>query len=109
MENRTNAVQVVDKLNLRGQKCKVCMYVCMYVCILIIMLLQIAWAPGRGVKGKAYKEYWDVQNGISHIPHELVKSTQDLDIIADGGWCDPSTFPPELAHKDEMHLSTSPT
>ena len=91
MENRTNAVQVVDKLNLRGQKCK------------------IAWAPGRGVKGKAYKEYWDVQNGISHIPHELVKSTQDLDIIADGGWCDPSTFPPELAHKDEMNLSTSPT
>ena len=31
---------------------------------------KIAWAPGKGCKD--YKHYWDVENGVTYIPHRFV-------------------------------------
>ena len=31
---------------------------------------QIAWAPGKCMKEKQWKDYWDVELGVSYIPIE---------------------------------------
>ena len=60
--------------------------------------LQVAWAPGRGVKDKVYKEYWDVESGVSYLPHPVVLSAGgSAQSLSDGGWVDPSTVPTKLA------------
>ena len=32
------------------------------------VLSQIAWAPGKGMKDKQWKDYWDVELGVLYIP-----------------------------------------
>ena len=57
----------------------------------------MAWAPGRGLKDKAYKEYWDVDRGISYIPVGVVRSTgSSIETLSDGGWVDPATIPSDM-------------
>ena len=29
---------------------------------------QLAWAPGKGMKDKQWRDYWDVDLGASYIP-----------------------------------------
>ena len=57
---------------------------------------KLAWAPGRGVKGAAFKNYWDTDLGISFIPWEKIKSQEELDSVVEGGWIDPATCPPGM-------------
>ena len=57
---------------------------------------QLAWAPGRGVKGVVYKSYWGLDMGVSFVPWEVVRTQRDLDEIAEGGWIDPTTCPPGM-------------
>lgn len=56
---------------------------------LIWFLFQIAWALNKGVKTE-YKQFWDVDLGVSYIPWEKVK-VDDLDGFAEGGMIDQET------------------
>lgn len=51
--------------------------------------LQIAWALNKGVK-QEYKQFWDVDLGVTYIPWEKVK-LDDLDDFAEGGMIDQET------------------
>ena len=34
--------------------------------------ITLAWAPGKGMKDKQWKDYWDLDLGCSYIPTEKV-------------------------------------
>lgn len=51
--------------------------------------VQIAWALNKGVK-QEYKQFWDVDLGVTYIPWEKVK-VDDLDGFAEGGIIDQET------------------
>lgn len=55
----------------------------------------MAWAPGKGVKGKEFKDYWEVEVGCSYIPHTKLTSMSaaDLDNLEEGGVIDEDTVP----------------
>lgn len=57
--------------------------------LLCIYLVQIAWALNKGVK-QEYKQFWDVDLGVTYIPWEKVK-LDDLDGFAEGGIIDQET------------------
>lgn len=57
------------------------------------ILLQIAWAPGKGMKDKQWKDYWDVELGVSYIPLEKLDPQVDLVALEDGGTFDDDTMP----------------
>lgn len=54
-----------------------------------VCLIQIAWALNKGVK-QEYKQFWDVDLGVTYIPWEKVK-VDDLDGFAEGGIIDQET------------------
>lgn len=60
----------------------------------LISFLQLAWAPGKGVKGKEYKEYFDTEQGVAYIPWKKLANGVDFQALSDGGWIDPETLPP---------------
>lgn len=81
MVHRSDAMRALNSLKslkLNGNTCK------------------LAWAPGRGVKGASYKNYWDLDVGASFVPWDKVNDEQELLQISDGGWVDPSTCPPGM-------------
>ena len=61
-----------------------------------VMCVQVAWAPGRGVKGPAYQSCWDLDHGVSFIPWEKLKTASDVESVSEGGWVDPATLPHSL-------------
>jgi hypothetical protein len=63
--------------------------------------LQLAWAPGKGVKGKEWKDYWEVELGVSYIPWNKLHNItdQDLELLEEGGMIDEDTMPPKLKGK----------
>ncbi|XP_011263700.1 protein SCAF8 [Camponotus floridanus] len=63
--------------------------------------ITLAWAPGKGVKGKEWKDYWEVELGVSYIPwNKLINITdQDLELLEEGGMIDEDTLPPYLKGK----------
>uniref|UniRef100_UPI0037E848CF SR-related and CTD-associated factor 8-like n=1 Tax=Semicossyphus pulcher TaxID=241346 RepID=UPI0037E848CF len=52
-------------------------------------IIKIAWALNKGVK-QEYKQFWDVDMGVTYIPWEKVK-LDDLDDFAEGGIIDQET------------------
>ncbi|XP_042598780.1 SR-related and CTD-associated factor 8 [Cyprinus carpio] len=52
-------------------------------------VIKIAWALNKGVK-QEYKQFWDVDLGVTYIPWEKVK-LDDLDDFAEGGMIDQET------------------
>uniref|UniRef100_H3DHK8 SR-related CTD associated factor 8 n=1 Tax=Tetraodon nigroviridis TaxID=99883 RepID=H3DHK8_TETNG len=52
-------------------------------------VIKIAWALNKGVK-QEYKQFWDVDLGVTYIPWEKVK-VDDLDGFAEGGIIDQET------------------
>ncbi|KAL6447499.1 hypothetical protein ACFW04_000014 [Cataglyphis niger] len=70
--------------------------------------ITLAWAPGKGVKGKEWKDYWEVELGVSYIPwNKLINITdQDLELLEEGGMIDEDTLPPYLKGKLK-HAATS--
>lgn len=64
--------------------------------------MQIAWAPGKGVKGKDLKDYWEVDLGVSYIPWSKLKPDIDLEMLEDGGMVDEDTMPTWLKIKVEQ-------
>ncbi|MGH0139402.1 UNVERIFIED_CONTAM: hypothetical protein FKN15_069288 [Acipenser sinensis] len=55
--------------------------------------IQIAWALNKGIKPE-YKQYWDVDLGVTYIPWAKVK-TEDLASFCEGGILDNETLCPE--------------
>ncbi|KAL7641248.1 UNVERIFIED_CONTAM: hypothetical protein RMT77_008386 [Armadillidium vulgare] len=57
--------------------------------------ITLAWAPGKGVKGKEFKDFWEVDVGCSYIPFSKLSqlSNLDLDSFEDGGMIDEETVP----------------
>ncbi|KAK3749588.1 hypothetical protein QZH41_019729 [Actinostola sp. cb2023] len=58
--------------------------------------VKLAWAPAKGVKDRKYKEYFNVELGVTYIPWDVLGSTPDLQALAEGGWVDPESLPTEL-------------
>ncbi|KAG9336112.1 hypothetical protein JZ751_002459 [Albula glossodonta] len=52
-------------------------------------VIKIAWALNKGVK-QEYKQFWDVDLGVTYIPWEKVK-LDDLDGFVEGGMIDQET------------------
>ncbi|XP_036379358.1 SR-related and CTD-associated factor 4 isoform X1 [Megalops cyprinoides] len=55
--------------------------------------IKIAWALNKGIKPE-YKQYWDVELGVTYIPWSKVK-TEDLESFRQGGMLDSETLCPE--------------
>ena len=68
----------------------------------------MAWAPGKGVKGKEWKDYWEVELGVSYIPwNKLTNITdQELELLEEGGMIDEDTLPPHLKGKFLQFIHT---
>lgn len=56
--------------------------------------LKTAWAPGKGMKGKDFKDYWDVDQGCSFLPYSLLTDSTDFDDLEEGGIIDEDSLPP---------------
>lgn len=65
-------------------------------------VIKIAWALNKGVK-QEYKQFWDVDLGVTYIPWEKVK-VDDLDGFAEGGIIDQESVNSEW----ESQKSTEP-
>ncbi|KAM7060950.1 SR-related and CTD-associated factor 8 isoform 2-T3 [Acridotheres tristis] len=77
-------------------------------------IIKIAWALNKGVKTE-YKQFWDVDLGVSYIPWEKVK-LDDLEGFAEGGMIDQETVNTEWetarsseAAKENTQTTQSPT
>nr|XP_056714079.1 SR-related and CTD-associated factor 4 isoform X1 [Euleptes europaea] len=55
--------------------------------------IKIAWALNKGIKPD-YKQYWDVELGVTYIPWSKVKP-EDLESCCEGGMLDNETLSPE--------------
>ncbi|KAG1652135.1 Protein SCAF8 [Nymphon striatum] len=58
--------------------------------------IKMAWAPGKGMKGKQYKDYWEVDLGVSCIPYDKIPDDVDLDLLEEGGVFDEDTVPTRI-------------
>lgn len=58
--------------------------------------MQLAWAPGKGVKGRDYKDYWEIDLGVSYIPWNRLSKKTDFVALEEGGSLDEDTMPESL-------------
>ncbi|XP_075227994.1 insulator su(Hw) mRNA adaptor isoform X2 [Lycorma delicatula] len=63
--------------------------------------ITLAWAPGKGMKGKEWKDYWEVDQGVSYIPWSKINPDTDLELLEEGGMFDEESFPDWLKQKIE--------
>lgn len=56
----------------------------------------MAWAPGKGVKGRDYKDYWEIDLGVSYIPWNRLSKNTDFVSLEEGGALDEDTMPENL-------------
>jgi hypothetical protein len=61
-----------------------------------LLIKQMAWAPGKGMKGKEFKDYWEADQGASYIPYNKLPEEVDLDLLEEGGTIDDDTVPEKL-------------
>lgn len=59
----------------------------------------ISWAAGKGVKGKEWKDYWDLDTGISYIPFNKLNNSTDFESLEEGGMFDEDSMPTWLKEK----------
>ncbi|GBP53846.1 Protein SCAF8 [Eumeta japonica] len=86
MDRRRDAVKALNKLNKHKLHSKE---------------ITVAWAPGKGVKGREWKDYWETDLGVSYLPWEKLEQQWHLgllsmDALEDGGMVDEETLPPWL-------------
>lgn len=50
------------------------------------------------MKGKEWKDYWEVELGVSYIPWNKLNNItdQELELLEEGGMIDEDTLPPHL-------------
>lgn len=61
--------------------------------------ITISWAAGKGVKSKEWKDYWDLDLGVSYIPWSKINENTDFEQLEDGGMFDEDTTPAWLTEK----------
>ncbi len=49
------------------------------------------------MKGGAYRNFWNLDDGVSVIPWEAISSQSELAKFTDGGWIEPGTCPPGMS------------
>lgn len=84
MHRRQDAYKAIDGLN--GYK-------------LHGRVISISWAAGKGVKSKEWKDYWDLELGVSYIPWDKLDENTDFEQLEDGGMFDEDTMPQWLKDK----------
>lgn len=55
--------------------------------------ITLAWAPGKGMKDKQWKDYWDLDLGSSYIPIEKLDPQVNMMELEEGGMFDEETMP----------------
>lgn len=68
-------------------------------CLDLSVIFKLAWAPGKGMKGKEYKDFWEVEQGVSYIPWSKLTQDIDLELLEEGGMIDEESFPDWLKGK----------
>lgn len=71
---------------------------------MLLSILQIAWALNKGIKPD-YKQYWDVELGVTYIPWSKVKP-EDLESFCEGGMLDNETLSPGKMSLGKLFLFT---
>lgn len=84
MHRRQDAYKAIDGLN--GHK-------------LHGRVISISWAAGKGVKSKEWKDYFDLELGVSYIPWDKLDENTDFEQLEDGGMFDEDTMPQWLKDK----------
>ncbi|XP_065157568.1 SR-related and CTD-associated factor 4 isoform X2 [Atheta coriaria] len=69
--------------------------------------ITLAWAPGKGVKGKDLKDYWEGDLGVSYIPFAKLRQDMDLELLEDGGMIDEDSAPDWMKAKIAAMSSNS--
>ncbi|KAK5650839.1 hypothetical protein RI129_001868 [Pyrocoelia pectoralis] len=69
--------------------------------------ITLAWAPGKGVKGKDLKDYWEVDLGVSYIPWSKLKPDIDIELLEEGGMIDEDTMPAWMKNKSQNSVAPS--
>uniref|UniRef100_A0A182MWA2 RRM domain-containing protein n=1 Tax=Anopheles culicifacies TaxID=139723 RepID=A0A182MWA2_9DIPT len=64
--------------------------------------ITISWAAGKGVKSKEWKDYWDLDLGVSYIPWSKLSPSTDLESLEDGGMFDEDTMPQWMKEKSSV-------
>lgn len=62
-------------------------------------LIKMAWAPGKGVKGKELKDFWEVDLGVSYIPLDKLPADVNLLALEEGGVIDKDSLSDSLKEK----------
>ncbi len=57
------------------------------------------------MKGREWKDYWEVDLGVSYIPWSKLTKETDYDLLEDGGMLDQETMPDWL--KSELDTATA--
>ncbi|XP_030375391.1 SR-related and CTD-associated factor 4 isoform X2 [Scaptodrosophila lebanonensis] len=55
--------------------------------------ITISWAAGKGVKSKEWKDFWDLELGVTYIPWNKLNVDTDFDSLEEGGMFDEDTMP----------------
>lgn len=61
--------------------------------------ITISWAAGKGVKSKEWKDYWDIDLGVSYIPWNKLQANTDFEAMEEGGMIDEDAMPGWLKEK----------
>ncbi|KAL5289297.1 nrd-1 family protein [Megaselia abdita] len=68
--------------------------------------ITISWAAGKGVKSKEWKDYWDLDLGVTYIPWNKLNTDVKIKDLEEGGMVDEDTMPTWL--KDSMNQKEIP-
>lgn len=63
--------------------------------------ITISWAAGKGVKSKEWKDFWDLELGVTYIPWSKLNESTDFDALEEGGMFDEDTMPGWMKEKKQ--------
>lgn len=61
--------------------------------------ITISWAAGKGVKSKEWKDFWDLELGVTYIPWNKLDESTDFDGLEEGGMFDEDSMPSWMKEK----------
>lgn len=61
--------------------------------------ITISWAAGKGVKSKEWKDFWDLELGVTYVPWSKLSPDTDFDSLEEGGMFDEDTMPSWMKQK----------
>lgn len=68
--------------------------------------ITISWAAGKGVKSKEFKDYWDLDLGVTYIPWNKLNTDVKIKDLEEGGMVDEDTMPTWM--KESMNQKEIP-